>query len=61
MIATHDLSLAAQADRLLLLGEQGLIADGPPSEVMRDSAAWARTGLSVPPWVSIPQREESPL
>jgi len=56
-LTTHDLTLAAQADRLLLLGSEGLVADGPPSRVMRDPAPWAQIGLSVPPWVRIPPVE----
>ena len=30
ILTTHDLTLAAQADRLLLLDPDGLAADGPP-------------------------------
>ncbi|MBN1138781.1 MAG: ATP-binding cassette domain-containing protein [Anaerolineae bacterium] len=51
VMTTHDLSLAAQADRLLLLGETGFVADGPPDEVLRDKASWTRAGLTVPDWV----------
>jgi len=48
LISTHDLSLAARADRLLLLGPEGIVADGPPGRVLGDAAAWARIGLPVP-------------
>ncbi len=51
IMTTHDLPLAAQADRLLLLGPGGLVADGPPARVLRDDAAWERVGLVVPDWV----------
>lgn len=51
IMTTHDLLLAAQADRLALLGSEGLLTQGPPSEVFRDGAAWAQLGLSVPEWV----------
>jgi energy-coupling factor transport system ATP-binding protein len=51
VMTTHDLSLAAQADRLLLLDESGWVADGPPAEVLRDEAAWSRAGMTVPDWV----------
>lgn len=54
VMTTHDLSLAAQADRLLLMDESGLVADGPPGEVLSDEAAWKRAGLIVPDWVSPP-------
>jgi energy-coupling factor transporter ATP-binding protein EcfA2 len=51
MLTTHDLTLAAQADRLLLLGPDGLVADGPPDLVLADRAPWARLGIMVPEWV----------
>jgi energy-coupling factor transporter ATP-binding protein EcfA2 len=51
ILTTHDLALAAQADRLLLLGPDGFVADGPPAAVLADRAAWASVGLAVPPWV----------
>jgi energy-coupling factor transporter ATP-binding protein EcfA2 len=54
ILTTHDLPLAAQADRLLLLGPDGFVADGPPADVLRDNAAWASIGLSVPEWVVSP-------
>jgi energy-coupling factor transporter ATP-binding protein EcfA2 len=55
ILTTHDLALAAHADRLLLLGPAGLVADGPPGVVLRDTQAWQRLGLMVPPWVHAPQ------
>jgi energy-coupling factor transporter ATP-binding protein EcfA2 len=57
IMTTHDLTLAAQADRLLLLGAEGFVADGPPASVLRDRAAWARLGLGVPAWLPLPQME----
>lgn len=54
MLTTHDLALAAQADRLLLLGTEGLVADGPPAAVLRDRQAWQQLGLIVPDWVHAP-------
>ena len=54
IMTTHDLALASQADRLLLLGPDGPVADGPPSQVLRDPAPWANIGLVVPPWVTAP-------
>jgi len=55
VLTTHDLTLAAQADRLLLLGPDGFVADGPPAEILLDYASWSRLGLSVPDWVRIPR------
>jgi energy-coupling factor transporter ATP-binding protein EcfA2 len=51
ILTTHDFRLAARADRLLLLGPDGFVADGPPAEVLRDRAPWAEVGLTVPDWV----------
>jgi energy-coupling factor transporter ATP-binding protein EcfA2 len=51
ILTTHDLPLAVQADRLLLLGPEGFVADGPPVSVLAEDAAWAKLGLSVPEWV----------
>ncbi|MDY7040379.1 MAG: ATP-binding cassette domain-containing protein [Chloroflexota bacterium] len=51
MFTTHDLPLALQADRLLLLGPEGFVADGSPAEIMGDDAAWASLGLLLPDWV----------
>jgi energy-coupling factor transporter ATP-binding protein EcfA2 len=61
IMTTHDLTLAAQADRLLLLGVDGFVADGPPARVFRDRAAWDEIGLAVPSWVfdNVPDLPES--
>jgi energy-coupling factor transport system ATP-binding protein len=53
MITTHDLTLAASADRLLIMGESGFVADGPPHEVLRDKRAWDQVGLLIPDWMAI--------
>lgn len=59
IMTTHDLSLAAQADRMALLGEAGFLADGRPGEVLRDSSAWSRSGLKVAPWILAAQAEDA--
>ena len=51
LMATHDLELAAQADRLMLLSLRGILADGPPAQVLADSSAWHELGLAIPEWV----------
>lgn len=51
IMTTHDLTLAAGADRIILLGADGFVADGPPGEVFADSSAWASIGLYVPDWL----------
>jgi energy-coupling factor transport system ATP-binding protein len=60
ILTTHDLTLAARADRLLLLGAEGFVADGPPADVLRDHAAWTRLGLRIPVWLALPQMETQP-
>jgi energy-coupling factor transport system ATP-binding protein len=52
VLTTHDLSLAAQADQLALLGPEGFVAHGPPSEVLGDGTAWRELGLAVPDWLA---------
>ena len=58
ILTTHDLALAGQADRLLLLGPDGFVADGPPVQVLRDPAPWERIGLVVPEWVLAAARSQ---
>ncbi|MBN1668935.1 MAG: ABC transporter ATP-binding protein [Anaerolineales bacterium] len=50
VMTTHDLGLAAQADRLLVLGEAGFLADGPPTQVFADSRPWQQAGILLPDW-----------
>ncbi|HNW29331.1 MAG TPA: ATP-binding cassette domain-containing protein [Spirochaetota bacterium] len=52
LFTTHELHLAAMADRVILLGQDGIAADGPPEQVFRNAAAWKRAGLFVPPWLT---------
>jgi energy-coupling factor transporter ATP-binding protein EcfA2/energy-coupling factor transporter transmembrane protein EcfT len=51
IITTHDLALAAEADRLMLLGPDGFVADGSPAQVLRDETCWTQLGLRIPPWI----------
>jgi len=51
LITTHDLALAAQADRIVLLGDEGVLADGSPGAVLADWQAWKRARLVVPEWI----------
>ena len=53
VLASHDLrTVATLADRVVLLGDGGMIADGPTAQVLRDRAAMSRAGLAVPPLVA---------
>ncbi len=57
LFTTHELHLAAMADRLILLGPEGIAADGPPKKVFLDAAAWERAGMFVPAWAADTGRE----
>ncbi len=51
IMTTHDLTLASQADRLILLGSGGEIAaDGATEVILQDRAAWECTGITLPEW-----------
>lgn len=56
VMTTHDLSLAAQADQIILLHPDGIIAQGPARQVLEDSLAWEKAGLFVPEWIAAPER-----
>ena len=47
LIATHDLSLAAACDRVLLLAEGRALAVGPPAEVLTPASIEAVFGVRV--------------
>jgi energy-coupling factor transport system ATP-binding protein len=50
MMTTHDLMLASQADRLILLGCDGVLADGKTKTVLHDEKAWQHAGILLPDW-----------
>ncbi len=60
VMTTHDLALASQADRMVLLGSQGVVADGPPIQVLADKSAWDSIGIHIPSWFHALQRVGSP-
>lgn len=51
VMTTHDLHLASEADRLILLGHDGIAADGPPGVVFLNDIAWRKAGMFVPAWI----------
>jgi energy-coupling factor transport system ATP-binding protein len=53
VFTTHDLELAAHADHLILISQQGIVADGPTQEVINDSYAWQKIGLIKPDWMDL--------
>ncbi|GAA4428897.1 ATP-binding cassette domain-containing protein [Georgenia halophila] len=53
MLASHDLrTVAALVDRIVVLGNGGVLADGPAADVLRDDAVLAQAGLTLPPLVA---------
>jgi energy-coupling factor transport system ATP-binding protein len=63
ILTTHDLTLAAEADAIALLGPQGFVICGAAGDVLRDPGPWASLGLSVPSWileVGQPEQEGAP-
>ena len=52
--STHDVELALQADQLVILGPQGILASGPPHVFAHQEEAWRQAGLRLPEWVSAP-------
>jgi energy-coupling factor transport system ATP-binding protein len=55
VMTTHDLSLAAQADEIILLRESGIVAQGPTDQILKNDSSWDEVGLFVPEWVTNPQ------
>jgi energy-coupling factor transport system ATP-binding protein len=47
ILTTHDAGLAAQADRILLLGPDGWLADGRPADLQHDPAVLETLGPSA--------------
>jgi energy-coupling factor transport system ATP-binding protein len=51
IMTTHDLTLASQADRLILLGPEGkIVANDLTDVVLQDQAAWQKIGIALPAW-----------
>jgi energy-coupling factor transport system ATP-binding protein len=58
IMTTHDLTLASQADRLILLGGDGVIVDGDTDAVFQNESAWQQAGILLPDWF-LRRRDES--
>jgi energy-coupling factor transport system ATP-binding protein len=58
VLTTHDLTLSAQADRLILLNRDGVVANGNARDILQDQDAWQRAGLTLPDWFIEKQRLE---
>lgn len=53
IFATHDLRLAASADQILLLGDTGVIAQGPTNDILNQPELWRLAGLIIPEWMEL--------
>ena len=53
LFSTHDLELAAQADHLIVINPEGIVAEGPTPLVLQDDTAWQRIGLAKPDWMDL--------
>ena len=53
VLITHHMDEAAQADRLIVMDEGHIIADGPPREVFQDVEGLRSVGLTVPETVGL--------
>ncbi|ELZ29155.1 cobalt ABC transporter ATP-binding protein [Halosimplex carlsbadense 2-9-1] len=57
VVASHDLQLVAEwADRVVVMGEDSVLADAPPGEVFDDPDLLARTDLRRPQVVELSDR-----
>lgn len=54
IMTTHDHTLAAQADRVLLMDNGGFVADGLPEEIITPSTVYRRANLRAPSTGSAP-------
>ncbi|PYF98914.1 energy-coupling factor transport system ATP-binding protein [Georgenia satyanarayanai] len=53
VVSSHDLrTVVTVADRVVVLGEGGVVADGPTVPVLRDAEVRRRGGLTLPPLVA---------
>jgi energy-coupling factor transport system ATP-binding protein len=54
LVVSHDLSFVAElAERVVVLAEGRLAADGPARELLRDASTLGRLGLRVPPAAAV--------
>jgi len=60
LLVTHDMALAAEyADRVIVLYQGQIIADGPPSALFQQSDVLARASLVPPPVMALAQALQS--
>jgi energy-coupling factor transport system ATP-binding protein len=56
VLATHDMALvAAYAERVVVLEQGQVLADGTPAEILQQAALLARASLAPPPVVALAQ------
>ena len=54
LLISHDMDLVARlCDRVVILGEGGILADGPADRLLMDKALLQRAGLARPEWAAL--------
>ncbi len=56
ILVSHDMTAAAAAERMVVLDEGEVIADGPPAEIFRRPELLARAALAPPPIAALAHR-----
>ncbi len=51
--STHDLELAAHADQLILLNQNGVVNQGKTITVIEQESSWRQIGLLKPEWMDL--------
>jgi cobalt/nickel transport system ATP-binding protein len=58
LIATHDLDFVLEScSRVLVFSDGGIVAEGKPSEILRDGTLLEANGLELPLSLSVPSAE----
>jgi energy-coupling factor transporter ATP-binding protein EcfA2 len=50
IMTTHDLVLASKADRIILLGDEGVIANDLTEKMLNNKKIWDQAGIRLPDW-----------
>jgi energy-coupling factor transport system ATP-binding protein len=51
IFSTHDLELAAQSDKMVLINRGGIVSSGNTKDVLAEESAWNEIGLVKPLWM----------
>lgn len=53
LYSTHDLELAAHADQLILLNQNGIVNQGKTRDALKQESSWKKIGLIKPEWMDL--------